>query len=179
MPTELQIIRANEFVALDPHRHLDFQATREALHVLAVACRLRGIHRAMLDLRTLPIPARRLFTPSELAALVETFREVGFSRQQRLAILYRSDPHGGARLFAFISTVRGWLVRAFSDFERAFLWLSEEKATGKQLKLRGEEIPIHFRENSARANQQQTADVILPNRPNTPAPRSIGITPAK
>ena len=145
MPTELQVIRANEFVCIDPNRHLNFQASKEALHVLAVACRLRNIDRAMLDLRSLPIPARRLFTPSELAALVETFREAGFSRQQRLAVLYRRDPFGGARLFAFISIMRGWQVRAFSDFEQAFLWLSQEKPD-KQFKLRGKEIPIHFRE---------------------------------
>jgi hypothetical protein len=148
MPTELQIIRAQEFVRLDPHNHLDFQTSKAALHVLAAACRIRGIHRAMLDLRTLPIPAKRLFKPSEMAALVETFREVGFSRQQRLAVLYRRDPFGGARLFAFIGIMRGWHVRAFSDFEKAFLWLSEEKEKpDKQSKHRGQEIPIQFREH--------------------------------
>ena len=73
----------------------------------------------------LPVPAKRLFTPAELATLVGTFREAGFSRQQRLAVLYQKDPHHGARLFAFISTMRGWQVRAFSDFEDALLWLSE------------------------------------------------------
>jgi len=144
MPTELQIIRANEFLRLDPHRHLNFEASKEALRVLAVACRLRGIDRAMLDLRTLPIPAKRLFTTTELAALVDTFREAGFTRQQRLAVLYRRDPHGGARMFAFISFMRGWQVRAFSEFEAAFVWLSEVKE--KRPTLRGQSIPVAFRE---------------------------------
>jgi len=144
MPTELQIIRASEFVRLDPQRHLDFQTSKEALRVLVVACRLRGIDRAMLDLRALPIPARRLFTTAELAALVDTFREAGFTRQHRLAVLYRRDPHGGARMFAFIGFLRGWQVRAFSEFEPAFVWLSETKE--KRPAIRGRSVPIHFRE---------------------------------
>jgi hypothetical protein len=144
MPTELQIIRASEFVRLDPHRHLDFETSKEALRVLAVACRLRGIDRAMLDLRALPIPAKRLFTTAELAALVGTFREAGFTRQHRLAVLYQRDPHGGARMFAFIGLMRGWQVRAFSDFEAAFVWLSEAKE--KRSTLRGRSIAIDFRE---------------------------------
>jgi hypothetical protein len=83
-----------------------------------------------------------LFTPSELAALVGTFREAGFSRRQKLAVLYRSDPHHGARMFAFISIMRGWHVRAFGDFEQTLFWLSEEKTSPRE---RGEqEIPIQF-----------------------------------
>jgi hypothetical protein len=144
MPTELQIIRASEFIRLDPQRHLDFESSKEALRVLAVACRLRGIDRAILDLRGLPIPARRLFTTAELAALVGTFREAGFTRQHRLAVLYLRDPHGGARMFAFISFMRGWQVRAFSEFEPAFVWLSEKK--DKRPALRGRSVPIEFRE---------------------------------
>lgn len=156
MPTELQIIRASEFIRLDPRGHLDFQTSKEALRALAVACRLRAIHRAMLDLRTLPVPAKRLFAPSELAALVDTFREVGFARDQRLAVLYRSDPHGGARLFAFISIMRGWQVRAFAEFEEAFLWLSEEKEE-KQSKRRGQQIPIRFREHKQTSGKIERA----------------------
>jgi len=154
MPTELQIIRASEFVRLDPHRHLDFATSKEALRVLAVACRLRGIDRAMLDLRALPIPAKRLFTTAELAALVDTFREAGFTRQHRLAVLYQRDPHGGARMFAFIGFMRGWQVRAFSEFEPAFVWLSEPKE--KRPTLRGRAVPIHF-EEQRRSGKRLTA----------------------
>ena len=80
----------------------------------------------------------------ELAALVGTFREAGFTRQHRLAVLYQRDPHGGARMFAFIGVMRGWQVRAFSEFEPAFVWLSETKE--KRPTLRGPSIPINFRE---------------------------------
>ena len=153
MPTELQIIRASEFVRMDPHGHLNLDTSRQALQVLAVACRLRGIDRAMLDLRALPIPAKKLFTTAELAALVGTFREAGFTRQHRLAVLYQRDPHGGARMFAFIAMLRGWQVRAFAEFEQAFAWLSEVKE--KRPTLRGQSVPIRFKNQDARPTESR------------------------
>jgi hypothetical protein len=157
MPLELQIIRASEFVRLGARDHLDFKASKEALQQLAQACRKRGVDRALLDLREIPIPPKPLFTPQELAALVETFREAGFARHQRLAVLYRSDPHHGARTFAFISTLRGWQVRAFEGFEEALLWLSEEKGAAHE---HGElEIPVQLAKRKVevkRANGGQT-----------------------
>jgi hypothetical protein len=140
MPLELQIIRASEFVRLGARGHLNFQASKDALQELAHACRKRGVDRALLDLRELPVPPKPLFTPSELASLVETFREAGFARHQRLAVLYRSDPHHGARLFAFIGRIRGWQVRAFAEFEEALFWLSAEKA--RRLERGAQEVPI-------------------------------------
>jgi hypothetical protein len=140
MPLELQIIRASEFIRLDAHESLDFEASKEALAALARACRKRGLDRALLDLRALPVPPRPVFTTPELAALVDTFREAGFGRHQRLAVLYRSDPHGGARIFAFISRLHGWQVGAFGEFEEALLWLSEDQ--GRGLEFKGQAIPI-------------------------------------
>jgi hypothetical protein len=149
MPLELQIIRANEFVRAGPREQLNFKASKEALAQLAQACRKRGVDCALLDLRELPIPPKPLFTPSELAALVGTFREAGFSRRQRLAVLYRTDPHHGARMFAFISTLRGWHVQAFDDFEKALLWLSEEEGI---LFERGEQdVPVQVTRRKLRA----------------------------
>ena len=142
MPIELQIIRASEFVCLNPSGLLDFEASKEALAVLARACRKRGIGRAMLDIRALPMPVRPQFTGSDLAALIGTFREAGFARHDRLAVLYKSDPHGGARMFAFLGIMRGWRVRAFGDFEEAILWLSQE--TRKRIERGEEEVPIHL-----------------------------------
>src|SRR5437868_3867236 len=142
MPMELQIIRASEFVRRGARGHLDMEGTKEALRELARACRKRGLDRALLDLRELPIPTKPFFTPSQLASLVGTFREAGFARRQRLAILYRSDPHHGARLFAFIGTLRGWQVRAFEEFEKALFWLSEEEPHSRHFTEQGVSIPI-------------------------------------
>jgi len=127
MPVELQIIRAAEFVRLGTQGKLDLATSREVLVQLARACRKRAIDRALLDLREVhpgPIP---MLTPTELASLVSTFHEAGFTYDQRLAVLYLTDPHHGARLFAFISTLKGWNVKAFGDFEDAIMWLSSEQ----------------------------------------------------
>jgi hypothetical protein len=140
MPLELQIIRASEFVRLGARDHLNLESTKEALADLARACRKRGVDRALLDLRELAIPAKPLFTPTELASLVGAFHQAGFGRNQRLAVLYRSDPHHGARLFAFISSMRGWQVRAFSEFEEALAWLSD--AESSQLDSGELQVPI-------------------------------------
>ena len=140
MPFDVQIIRASEFVRLDAREHLDFESSKEVLHAMARACRKRAIDRAILDLRTVPIPEKPLFTRDELSALVETFHEAGFTLNQRLAVLYRQDPHQGIRKFAFIGTLRGWNVRAFCDFERALAWLctesDEPQSEAQQIRIR-------------------------------------------
>jgi hypothetical protein len=142
MPLDLQIIRAGEFVRLGARDHLSLEASKEALADLVRACRKRGVDRALLDLRELAIPAKPLFTPTELASLVGTFQEEGFGQNQRLAVLYRSDPHHGARLFAFISSMKGWQVRAFGEFEDALNWLSENEP--RQVVSGELRIPIHL-----------------------------------
>ena len=142
MPFELQVIRAAEFIRVGPHGHLDLAGSKAALAALALACQKRGLNQALLDLRALPVPPKPMFSPAELAALVETFREIGFGPSQRLAILYRSDPHQGARMFAFISRMRGWQVRAFEDFEQAVLWLSEQQY--ERSVREGQTVPITF-----------------------------------
>jgi len=159
MPLELQIIRASEFVRLGTKERLDFQGSKEALALLASACRKRGVDRALLDLRQLPLSDRPLFTPTELAALVDTFREAGFARRQKLAVLYQEDPHHGARFFAFIGMFKGWRVRAFPEFEPALLWLSEEelRPTRNRRSLDEEpeqrKIPIKFRNDGTSAKK--------------------------
>jgi hypothetical protein len=149
MPFELQVIRASEFVRLGAHDELNFEASREALQLLARACCKRGVDGALLDLRALPIPPKPVFTPAQLAALVETFGGVGFTKRHRLAVLYSVDLHGGAHMFAFISRRHGWQVQAFGDFEPAMLWLSG--SDGKSAESEGEAIPIHHKRSKSAA----------------------------
>lgn len=138
MPLELQIIRAREFVRLGAEGQFDFESTRDVLKTLADACRKRGIERALLDVRE----TSSNLTPNELAALVNAFSEVGFSKRLRLAVLHGGDQEYRAKLFAFISKLRGWEVQAFEDFEQALEWLSREEPTGGGLAEGGVSIPI-------------------------------------
>ena len=78
---------------------------------------------------TKPFPGQHLVAAiTKALAVVNTFQEIGFTHEQRLAVLYAADPHYGARLFAFIGMLRGWTVQAFDNFEEALAWLSTEKA---------------------------------------------------
>jgi hypothetical protein len=142
MPINLQVIHAKEFVRLDADEHLDFEATKQSLQALARACWKRGVNSAMVDLRGLPALEKPHFTPTQLAALVHTFRDAGFSTRQRLAILYRHDLYGGIRNFAFISRMRGLQVQAFSDYEGAMQWLAETPQSQAEPAETGTAIPI-------------------------------------
>jgi hypothetical protein len=126
MPLELQLIRASEFIRLSTEGHLDLQTSQLALANIARACHKRGIARAMLDLRSFRPRAKPVFTPLDLVALLDAFWDVGFAPQQRIAVLYITDPHRRVRLFSFICRLHGWQVQGFGDFERAMLWLSQE-----------------------------------------------------
>ena len=121
---ELQIIRAREFIRLGAHGEFDLKASKAVLAALAGACWKRGINQALLDLRALHPGPKPIFSANDLVTLVNTFREIGFKQRQRLAVLYRSDPHHRAPMFTFIAKQRGWNVQAFKSFEAALLWLS-------------------------------------------------------
>lgn len=139
---ELQVIRLGDFIRVSSHGKVEFESSKDALRKLAKACRTRGTYRAVLDLRGLQIPEQPYLTPSEVAALVETFGEVGLPKSFRLAVIYKADPHRGVRTFAFLSHIRGYNVRAFSDFEPALFWITADvrHVTGSN----GEGIPIQF-----------------------------------
>lgn len=139
MPIALHLIRASEFIRLDADEQIDFEASKRVLQDLAVACRKRGIGRAMVDIRNMPVPDKPRFTHSELAALAGAFREAGFTREQRLAILYKNDVYGGVRHFTFFTKLRGLQVQAFDQFEDAFFWLTQEQPV--ELK-QGDNVPI-------------------------------------
>ena len=142
MPLQLQLIRASEFIRLNAAGHFDLETSRLALAGIARACRKRGIERAMLDLRGFYLQSKPIFTPRDLAALVDTFHQFGFTKNLRLALLYIQDPHGRARMFSFISLIHGWQVRGFDSFESAILWLSDEPVNPATLLAGERSIPI-------------------------------------
>lgn len=140
MPVKLHVIRASDFIRIDADDHVNFEESKKVLQELAAACQKRGVDHAMLDLRDVPIPDKPRFTNEELASLVGSFRTAGFSRYQRLAILYRRDAYGGIRNFTFFSRMRGLHVQAFHEFESAidWLWTGTESLEQKH----GTEVPI-------------------------------------
>ena len=142
MPLELQIIRAREFVRLGASGQFDLEASKKALGSLASACRKRGIDQALLDLRGFQPGPTPKFSSSDLVSIVSTFREIGFTHEQRLAVLYTADPHRRVRLFAFIGALRGWNVAAFDSFEKALLWLAGEELLDLETATKEHNIPV-------------------------------------
>jgi hypothetical protein len=95
-----------------------------------------------LDLRSLHPGPKPVFSPDDLASLVNTFREMGFTHEQKLAVLYAEDPHHRAKLFAFMGRLRGWHVCAFGSFEEAVVWLSDSEAVAKETAPEAVEQPV-------------------------------------
>jgi len=144
MSWQIELIRAAEFVRLGPEGEFNLSASKAALAAVAAACRKRGVDNAILDLRALQPGPKPVFTTTDLLELVNTFPAAGFTKRLRLAILYRSDPHKRARLFAFVSTLHGWKVSAFANFEQALAWLTncderaeaaDEASAGKPIRI--------------------------------------------
>jgi hypothetical protein len=176
MPLELHIIRATDFVRVDPKGHFDLAASKAALALLAGACRKRGINQALIDLRALQPGPKPVFTPADLVELVNTFREVGFTHQERLAILYHSDPYKRARLFAFLSTIRGWNVRAFGDFEEALLWLSSNQESPSKPTRSPAEKRIPIRVGNQEASPPTRSACSRARRANRPSRRTRAVS---
>ena len=172
MPLELQIIRASEFIRLGAQGRLDLAASREMLKLLARACWLRGISRALLDLRDVRPAPTPVLSSRDLEVLVNAFCRMGFSEQLRLAVLYSVDPHRRARQFAFMTALRGWNVTASDNFEEALLWLSKETRSERVKEAGGQEIPIQVKGTAtaqpaqAQPREEFRREIKTPPRPS-------------
>lgn len=138
---QFQVIRASDFVCYDAEEHLNFDESKRVLQELALACRKRGLDRAMVDLRDLPVPEKPRFTSAELAEMAGAFRTAGFTGRQRLAVLHSHDTHGTIRDFVTISRLQGLQVEAFMKFDDAIHWLGKSTEHPVECK-HGAEIPI-------------------------------------
>jgi hypothetical protein len=154
VPMELLVIRFHEFIRLDAHGHLDMEASHTVLSHLGQMCRKRGIDRALLDGRDM----QTQLTPDEIAALVRDLAEMGFSRNQRLALLHKGDPYRRAALFALIGKLRGWKIQAFGSFEEAMDWLSAGAAVRAKSNACVEEIPLRTKALAAPAVERPQTD---------------------
>jgi hypothetical protein len=97
MPFNLQIIRASDFVRLNGKGEYDQEETRRALTGIAMTCVGSGIHCALIDTRE----ARSDMQMNDLYELAQTFKEMGFQKDHRLAIPHRSRSGVRVEFFAF------------------------------------------------------------------------------
>jgi hypothetical protein len=170
MPVELQIIRASEFIRLGAPGRLDLASSREIIQQLARACQRRGIDRALLDLRDVHPGGTPMLSRKELVSLINTFCSSGFSHRLRLVLLYSSDPHHRARMFALISVLRGWNVKASEDFEQALHWLSEEQDADDRTEQGLQEVPVRKTKRPPEPAQRIHVREKAPEQKKTPPP---------
>jgi hypothetical protein len=164
MPLELQLIKASDFIRLGAEGQFDLATSKVVLAELAGACRKRGINRAMLDLRALHPGPTPVFSPTDLAHLVNTFREMGFTHDQKLAVLYGSDPHHRAKMFAFIGTLRGWHVAAFGSFEEAMGWLWDDETARADVQSQSGEEPVPLKIRGSAEGRSKPKTKIRPKQ---------------
>jgi hypothetical protein len=130
MSFSLQIIRTSDFIRLNGKGGYDQEETRAVLTSIATACVLGNIQCALLDVRE----ARSDMQMHDLYQLALAFKEMGFKKNHRLAILHRSRegvrveffamaPGEQAEFFAMCASESGWNVKAFDNFEKAMEWL--------------------------------------------------------
>ena len=183
MAFELQIIRLQEFIRVGPSGKFDLAASKASLALLAAACLKRGIQQALVDLRALQPGREPVFSPEDLVSLVSTFREIGFTSQHRLAVLYLFDPHKRATMFASIARLRGWRVRAFEDFEQAVAWLSDVAQPPLEpqplIEARKRNIPVRRLKKGRRSSAIETGfQPMIQKKPTLrPRPSPMQATP--
>jgi hypothetical protein len=131
MPFNLQIIRTSDFIRLNANGEYDSAASRAVLSKLAKATVEKGIDCALIDVRD----ARSDMQMNDVYELALAFREMGFQKRHRLAILYRSTagehleffairPGERAQFFAMCASQDGLNVRAFDDYAQAMEWFA-------------------------------------------------------
>jgi hypothetical protein len=131
MPFNLQIIRTSDFIRLNAKGEYDSAASRAVLSKLAKAIVEKGIDSALIDVRD----ARSDMRLNDVYELAMAFKEMGFQKRHRLAILYRSTagehleffamrPGERAQFFAMCASEEGLNVRAFDDYAQAMEWFA-------------------------------------------------------
>jgi hypothetical protein len=132
MPLNMQVIQTSDFIRQNSEGEYDQQQSLEVLKGVAQVCVERGINCALLDVRD----ARSDMKMDDVYQLAQAFKEVGFQKKQRLAMLYRASgperveffgvqPGERAKLFAMCASDDGWNVRAFDDYGKAIEWFAE------------------------------------------------------
>lgn len=96
MPFNLQIIRTSDFIRLNSVGEYDQEQTRGVLSKIAKACIARGVDYALVDVRD----ARSEMELNDLYQLALAFKEMGFRKNHRLAILYSSEAGEHVKFFA-------------------------------------------------------------------------------
>lgn len=118
MPHNLHIIRTGDFVRMNDKGGLDVEGSKQALAKIARSCVESGIGNALLDVRD----AKSDLDFNDLFHVAQAFKEMGFRKNHRLAVLYRGEagtrveffcmkPGERAKFFVLCASDQEWNVR--------------------------------------------------------------------
>jgi hypothetical protein len=120
MPTDVTVVRANEFVITTVHGQLDLARSKEALMDVARAGLFESGANVLLDIRLAP---GKLTLP-EVLSFADEFAKVQSDHGLKTAVLTEPGRFENAEFFAVTAKGMGLQVQAFTSFEDAFEWLA-------------------------------------------------------
>jgi hypothetical protein len=119
MPTDIRIIRAQEFVVANPEGRLDFKRAKTLLMEIASAKASSFNYEILLDTRKAQVE----LSVADLWYLAGELSNFGKVFSRKTAVLCPLERFDNAQFFALCAENRGSRVRAFTSFEDAFEWL--------------------------------------------------------
>jgi len=124
MSYDMRVIPIKEFLRTDVSGVIDLNASRAVLKELLEICSRNNVHHILIDTRE----ANSRATTVDVWTLANDLGSLGMSLQHRIAILNRpKDEFDRGAFLELCATNRGYQLRAFHDFERAFTWLTTEE----------------------------------------------------
>src|SRR5690242_13108593 len=128
MAFDIRVIPIREFMKTDLTGEIDLNASRELLRELMAACKRENMTRILIDSRE----ASSHSTMLDVWTLARDLGSLGVTHENRVAVLNR--PKDGFDRAAFLELCagnRGYHMRAFREFEPAFIWLVSEQSSGE------------------------------------------------
>jgi hypothetical protein len=122
MPYNLHVVKTSDFVRLDAKGSPDLQQSFKVLKEIARTCVERGINCALLDIRDM----HSELSVNDLYWLAHAFHDMGFRKNQCLALLHRYRAER-AEIFATFADDEGWNVRGFESYEEAIEWFTTQQ----------------------------------------------------
>ena len=122
MPTQVQFIRASDFLIATPKGQLDLERSEKLLTSLALASASLIAHEVLLDMRG----AQVALSATDLWKLAAALSRLHTTFPGRVAVLCLPNRAGRAEFFALCAQNRGFPIGAFTSFEGAVEWLSAD-----------------------------------------------------
>jgi len=124
MAYDVRVIPIREFMKTDIAGEIDLNASRGMLSELMEACKRQKMTRILIDCRE----ASSHSTVLDVWTLARDLGALGVTLENRLAVLTRpKDNFDRAAFLELCATNRGYQLRAFREFEKAFAWLTSEQ----------------------------------------------------